>query len=482
MKDFEAMFAKMKRTRGGSGSYLRVERNYRYAGREYSLEEIINIVNSGSVSQMAKLSRHFFQTNGLYRRIVLYFSTMLLYESILSPRFDNRGVPEKKVFLPNFQQALRFMDDMSIPKELVRIFTTMLVDGSYAGLVQMGKKLMFADLPMEYCRSRFRSPNDNQILEFNVQYFSSIQRYQDEVISSFPDTIINYYERFKAGKETSPWYICSEDEGVFFTCSLDGNAGTVSAPPFFAQIIPAIARLKEYQDADLEIAKEELSKLVISKIPLDKDNELAFEPEEIQATHNGIAEMLRDNPHVDVITTFCDTEVASLGSHSEAVRRDLDNISKLVYNEAGVTKQVFNNDSAMAIKLSVANDLSLVMSLLRPFQHWVTWLINDKFTKNEIFSYEFALLPISYYNREDIYNLYVKGAQYGYSKFLAGSALGIKQSDLMALVTIENDFLDLGNRMIPLRSSHTTSGKETGAPKKDLEDLSQKSIDNRESE
>ena len=301
-------------------------------------------------------------------------------------------------------------------------------------------------------------------------------------MASFPDSIVDYYNRYIDGKETSSWYICPEEEGVFFTCSLDGNAGTGFAPPFFIQIIPAIARLREYQDADLEIAKEELSKLIISKIPLDKDNELAFETEEIQATHNGIAEMLRDNPHVDVITTFCDTEVASLGSHSEAVRRDLDNISKLVYNEAGVTKQVFNNDSAMSIKLSVANDLSLVMSLLRPFQHWVAWLVNEKFTKSEIFSYEFALLPISYYNREDIYDLYIKGAQYGYSKFLTGSALGIKQSDLMALVTVENDFLDLGNRMLPLRSSHTTSGKEIGAPTKSLEDLSQKSIDNRESE
>lgn len=478
IRDFDTMFGKMK----GRGMRIRQPADGG-TKRTYSLEEITSIIESGSSKEMSRLSRHFYLTNGLYRRIILYFSTMLLYEVMLSPKFTEK-VPDKDAFLSNFYKALRFVDDMSIPKELVRIFTIMLIDGSYSGLIRPSSSgsILFADLPADYCRTRFRSPNDNQILEFNVRYFSSIQRDQKDILDTYPSSIVNFYKRYRAGKEKSPWYLCAEDEGVIFSCSLDGNA-TSSAPPFFIQIIPAITRLREYQDTDLEIAKEELSKLIINRIPLDSQNELAFEPEEIRATHEGIANMLKDNPHVDVITTFCDTTVASLGSHSEAVRNDLDNISKLVYNEAGVTKQIFNNDSALSIKLSVANDLSLVMSLLRPLQRWITWIINEKFTKNKPFSYEFVLLPVSYYNREEIYNLYIKGAQYGYSKFLAGSALGIKQSDLMALVTVENDFLDLGGRMVPLQSSHTTSGKDgAGAPKKDLDELTPKSIENRESE
>ena len=90
-------------------------------------------------------------------------------------------------------------------------------------------------------------------------------------------------------------------------------------------------------------------------------------------------------------------------------------------------------------------------------------------------------------------NLYIKGAQYGYSKFYAGAALGIKQSDLISLTMVENDFLDLDAKMIPLQSSHTTANSVTanraqnneenksGGQEKELTDLSEKTVENKES-
>jgi len=104
-------------------------------------------------------------------------------------------------------------------------------------------------------------------------------------------------------------------------------------------------------------------------------------------------------------------------------------------------------------------------------------------------------LPISHYNRKEMSDLFLKGAQYGYSKFYAGAALGIKQSDLIALTTIENDFLDLDARMVPLQSSHTTANSVTasrasgnnatsdegGRPAQELDETSEKTVENKES-
>jgi hypothetical protein len=94
-------------------------------------------------------------------------------------------------------------------------------------------------------------------------------------------------------------------------------------------------------------------------------------------------------------------------------------------------------------------------------------------------------------------DLYIKGAQYGYSKFYAGAALGIRQADLIALTMIENEFLDLDARMIPLQSSHTTansvtasrassntettSADEGGRPALELDETSEKTVENKES-
>lgn len=460
----------------------------------FDTEAIEKIINSGKLEEIIALSRFYYNTNGLYKRIIIYFSTMLLYDTVVVPKFVKQKI-EKEKFLKNYYRTLAFVDKANLPQELSRIFTIMLVDGVYYGLIYESgdNSIVFGDLPRKYCRTRFRSNTGNQILELNVQYFDTFKTNSElqGVLNTFPKSIRDYYQAWNKGEVTSPWYICKENEGVAFICSLDGSA-IQNALPFFIQTIPAISRLKDYEKADLDSVQNELSKLVINKIPLDEENELAFELPEIEEVHRGIVDMLKDNPHVDVITTFCDTEVASLGSTVDNVRNDLSAITHLVYNEAGVSKQLFDNDSAISIQYSVQNDLALVLALLKPVQRWLNYFINNKFGKNEEFFYEINLLPISHYNREEMSGLYLKGAQYGYSKFYAGAALGIKQTDLISLTMVENDFLDLDAKMVPLQSSHTTANSVTanratnnnedgGGQEKEISDLSEKTVANKES-
>ena len=495
----KSTFSNMKAISSGKIGYS--SRSYNW-GKNLSRKEffeteaIEKIINNGNLDEIVSLSRLYFNIKGLYRRIIIYFSTMLLYDTVVVPHFDKFTNIDKEKFLKKYNKVLNFVDKMNLPQELTRIFTAILVNGAYYGLIYdtPDGSIIFGDLPRSYCRTRFCSNNGNQILEFNVQYFSTFtdDKEKELVLKNFPEPIRQYWERWKVGKENSPWYLCPENEGVAFICNLDGNPSGYTLP-FFIQTIPAISRLKDYQEADLDSVQNELSKLVINKIPLDKENELAFELPEVEEVHRGIVNMLSDNPHVDVITTFCDTEVASLGSTVDNVRNDLSTITHLVYNEAGVSKQLFDNDSAISIQYSVQNDLALVLALIRPIQRWLNYELNFKFSKNEEYFYEINILPISHYNREEMSNLYLKGAQYGYSKFYAGAALGIKQSDLISLTMVENDFLDLDAKMIPLQSSHTTANSVTanraqnneenksGGKEKELTDLSEKTVENKES-
>lgn len=469
-----------------------------YKKEFFDTEAIEKILRNGSLEEIIALSRCYFNINGLYRRIIIYFSTMLLYDTVVVPKFVKENI-EKKKFLKNYYKTLAFVDKANLCQEISRIFTIMLVDGVYYGLVYEtpNGSIIFGDLPRTYCRTRFRSNNGNQLLEFNVTYFDTFteERERELILENFPKPIMQYYLNWIKGQRvSSPWYLCQENEGVAFICSLDGNSST-NTLPFFIQTIPAISRLRDYQKADLDAVENELSKLVINKIPLDKENELAFELPEVEAIHKGIVDMLSDNPHVDVITTFCDTDVASLGSTVDNVRNDLSTITHLVYNEAGVSKQLFDNDSAISIQYSIQNDLALVLTLIKTIERWLSYEINYKFGKNEEFFYEINILPISHYNRDEMSNLYLKGAQYGYSKFYAGAALGIKQTDLISLTKVENDFLDLDARMVPLQSSHTTANSVTanranennsnnedgGGQEKELSDLSEKTVANKES-
>ena len=68
---------------------------------------------------------------------------------------------------------------------------------------------------------------------------------------------------------------------------------------------------------------------------------------------------------------------------------------------------------------------------------------------------------------------YIEGATYGFSKIVPQVALGVKQRYIESLNTFENEVLNLGERMVPLQSSHTMSSKanesENSKTSKDVE-------------
>ena len=53
--------------------------------RKYTLEEIENIIDNGSLAERITLSRTFFQKGGFYQRILLHYATLLKYTGLLIP-------------------------------------------------------------------------------------------------------------------------------------------------------------------------------------------------------------------------------------------------------------------------------------------------------------------------------------------------------------------------------------------------------------
>jgi len=79
-------------------------------------------------------------------------------------------------------------------------------------------------------------------------------------------------------------------------------------------------------------------KIIIQKLPLDKNNELIFDPDEAQEMHNNAVRMLSRAIGVDVLTTFADVDVADMSDTVSSTSADqLEKIERAVYNEAGVS-------------------------------------------------------------------------------------------------------------------------------------------------
>jgi hypothetical protein len=98
------------------------------------------------------------------------------------------------------------------------------------------------------------------------------------------------------------------------------------------------------------------------------------------------------------------------------------------------------------------------------------------------------MLPISYYNESDYITDTFKLAQSGYSFLLPALACGFSQLEFSNLKDLENDVLNLGEKLIPLKSAYTASAEEGagateegGRPSLKEEDKTEKTIKNEKS-
>lgn len=176
------------------GSFAEVVR----VRQDYTIEEVERIISSHDLQKQKQLSRYFFYKDGFYRRILVYYATLLKYVGILVPH-PSFG---KKLSTPHIKKkyfmAMDYVDRMNLQEVLTRFTLRALVDGAYYGILQKidKERCVIFDLPSEYCRSRFLDFEGNDIIEFNVSYFSSIkdESMRKLVLSVYPEEVKRHYK------------------------------------------------------------------------------------------------------------------------------------------------------------------------------------------------------------------------------------------------------------------------------------------------
>jgi hypothetical protein len=315
-----------------------------------------------------------------------------------------------------------------------------------------------------------------------------------KMLNLFPSEFKKGYVLYKEGKlqpdfigDTSGWYLLDIENTIKF--NINGEDF-----PAFISVIPAIIDLNEAQALDRKKMQQQLLKIIIQKMPLDKNGELIFDVEEAQQLHNNAVSMLGKAIGVDVLTTFADVDVADMADKNSTTSVDeLEKIERAVFNESGTAQNLFNTDGNLALEKSILNDEASLYNLILQFESFLNILIKP-FNKNpKKLNYKVQILTTTIYNYKDMAKLYKEQTQMGYSKMLPQIALGQSQSSILANAYFENDILDLFNVFIPPLMSSTMnaealqqnsqSNEKEGAGRKELADdeKSEKTIANQES-
>lgn len=360
---------------------------------------------------------------------------------------------------------LNYFDNSYIKKICGDIALQVVKNGCYYGyIVPSEKNLILQELPVRYCRTRY-SVNNTPVVEFDMRFFDTFRdmNYRLKVLKLFPEEFAKGYVLYKQGKlaledavgcqHTGSWYVLEPENCIKFNINN-------SDVPIFVNSIPTIMDLDAAQDLDRKKQMQKLLKILVQKLPMDKNGDLIFDVDEARDIHNNAVQMLQRAIGVDVLTTFTDVDSIDMSDkNTTTTTDDLAKVERSVYNSLGISQNLFNTDGNMALEKSVLNDESTIRSLILQFNIFFNRIIEKK-SSNKKYNFRFYLLETTQNNYQTLSKMYKEQAQMGQSKLLSQIALGHSQSFILNAAHFENEILHLSEIMIPPLMSSTMGSED----------------------
>ena len=441
------------------GDLKKVDR--RLTDKEY----ILKAIHDCDFEAMREISNFYYKTSGIYARLCRYMAYLYRYDWLVTPYInentENAKVDEK--VLQNFYQVLLYLDNFEVKRFFGEVALKVIRNGCYYGyMIPQNQRMAIQELPVSYCRSRF-SVNGRPAVEFNMKYFDTAFKdatQRARILDLFPAEFKKAYIMYKKGQ--LPPQFAGDSEGWYLldpVCAFKFNINGEDFPAFVS-VVPAIIDLDAAQEIDRKKMAQKLLKIIIQKMPLDKNGDLVFDVDEAQQLHNNAVQMLSKAIGIDVLTTFADVDVADMGDNSNTNSRDeLEKVERAIYNEAGVSQMQFNTDGNIALEKSILNDEASMYNLLVQFESFLNAVIAKFNTNPKKYYYRVQILTTTIYNYKDMAKLYKEQTQLGYSKMLPQIALGQSQSSILANAYFENDLLDLVHVFVPPLMSSTMNAE-----------------------
>ena len=416
-------------------------------------ETVLAALYKNDIPKLREISDYFYKTSGIYSRVCNYFAYLYRYDWYIVPEVHDDKVGEEKI-LKEYYNMLTYLDNSHIKKVCGDIALEVIKHGAYYGyLVESSDGIILQQLPINYCRSRF-SVGTTPVVEFNMKFFDECFRdtnYRMRVLKMFPQEFAKGYLMYKQGKLPSDdpmdrqggWYLLEPGNAIKF--NLYGND-----IPLFTNAIPAILDLDAAQELDRKKQMQQLLKIVIQKLPLDKNGDLIFDVDEARDIHNNAVEMLQRAIGVDVLTTFADIDVEDMADkNTTTTTDDLAKMERTVFNNFGISQNLFNTDGNLSLEKSILSDEASIRNLLFQFHMFFDSLTQKRVHNRKKYNFRLYMLETTQYNYKELAKLYKEQVQIGYSKMLPQIAMGHSQSSIIHAAYFENRVLHLSEIMIP---------------------------------
>ena len=417
-----------------------------------------------NVTTLQQVSSILKSANGIYAKILVYNSTMLTNNHMITP-ISSGNVNTKEKMLKTYEDVSNFVNKYNIKKTSCWIYERVLEQGElYAYKLEGKNQHIIQEFPAQLCKVT--------ALEDNVKRFAiNLNGISKDAIVYMPLEIQNAYNLFKSNKLSKDKLIDSSyyqvsNKGVAFTLEKQQSKGV----PFYCSMFDDLMELEDMKDLKSETAVIESTKLIHQRLPIDKETGKVLMDMNVAKTYHNATKA--NMPKGTAITTNpLDLQTLSLADSSTKLDNDIYQAMENAFDTAGINSEIFNGkkNSNMAITSGMIVDSLLPKRLQMMVEDWMNFELSN-FKKNGT-KWKFKFIDSTHFDREDRSLKARENMAYGGSRFEFLACQGYDPLEGVNLLKAEQ-LLGLDEVMIPQATSHTISkdAKDNGRPKKETDE------------
>ena len=442
---------------------------------QYTVNPVSNIDN------LREVSRFLTRVSMIYKQMISYFSTMPLYTYNITPFFDYTQEVQPDQTLKKYQKVLKAFNSFNMFKELSNVVSITIRDGFYVGYMFYSEKdgIFLMPLDQTYCRIYGKTSSGEWIVYMNAAYFDQgnnkdfIYGVNEDGVGVWPDVFIDGYETFKSEGRDYQWFRLPPENTLCLISSTDDEF--YMPLPYFLPLFKSLLQLLDTEN--LIAAKTEIEnyKLILNKIPLignsDDVDDFAVSMEIVLQFQQLLEAIVPEG--IGIGTTPCEVETISFDKSTSTSDTDaLQKAMNSLFANAGINQLVVSSgdsSNANGLKYSIANDLGKISVYIRRLESWLNYFIKTNISEG----FQLQIFDETQYNRQDFINEKKEAASLGSSKMDYLCAMGDTPYIAYNKLRFEAVVLNVQQFMVPLQSTYTQSGSDTGgAPTKDETELS----------
>lgn len=424
--------------------------------KKYTQSEVRDAIENYKLPKNQEKLREISQTlwakSPQYQRLIKYFSGMALFSHVIAPIKDLRKVNRNKA-LAQYTEIGELTKLMNLRHEMTKVLNVAFREDIFYGYIHKDKNSFYIQqMPSEICTP---SSVEDGVLNYSIDmsYFD-----KSNEVSRWSTEIQVKYRAWRALKDKnsklSNWVELDAEN----TICIKVNEDILEVFPPFAGTFDAIFDIEAFKE--LRKDKEQLGNYMIltQKLPIrtntDNNNDFLIDKDFMMFFHNQASDVVPEN--VGVITSPMDIEPVKFDQD----RADRDGVGKATrdfWEGSGASQLLFSSDnnSSAGLAMSIKSDEEIVLMVLTQIERWV-----NRYLKGQVSNLMFniSILPVTRFNQETIYKMYLESATYGVpTKQYLGATVGLDPIELMNMSFLENELLSMHDEWIPLQSSHTMS-------------------------